>query len=103
MNRCILLGFVGPHVLGDLAELLDGLLVPLLQDKPESVGAEDNEGHTVVSAAEGAIPVSGKPVSAQMLKLGSRLESAPSTDSHLAENESVSRLPWASHAKDRAV
>ncbi|CDJ47273.1 Axonemal 1-beta dynein heavy chain dynein heavy chain, related [Eimeria brunetti] len=83
MNRCMLVGPVGPCILDDLAQILESFLVPLLSYRPQPITGGDVEQATAATA------IAGKPAPAEYLKFKGKLESSSSTDSRQAETESL--------------
>ncbi|CDI85908.1 hypothetical protein EPH_0064790 [Eimeria praecox] len=83
MNRCMLVGIVGPCILEDLTHILEGFLVPLLSYRPQPISSDDVERVTTATA------IAAKPGSPGYLKLKGKLESSSSTDSHPPETESL--------------
>ncbi|CDJ37399.1 hypothetical protein ETH_00027220 [Eimeria tenella] len=83
MNRYVLVGLISPHILTDLALILEGFLVPLLSDRPEQ------HNHDSAEKSPQEVADDGKPPTAQLLKVGARENSAASTYSHVEENDSA--------------
>ncbi|CDI78970.1 hypothetical protein EAH_00009160 [Eimeria acervulina] len=83
MNRCMLVGLVGPCILEDLTHILEGFLVPLLSYEPQPIISAD------VEQAAAAPAIAGKPASPECMKLKGKLGSSSSTDSHPPDTESL--------------